>query len=90
MNTSSNRSNFPWSRIDTESSKSDSYNVTQYWAINAFATPEVAAAFTLGSLATISVIAINRRFFQRIPNSDWVFDWANYVYILILNILDTS
>ncbi|KAF8524330.1 hypothetical protein BU17DRAFT_35306, partial [Hysterangium stoloniferum] len=30
------------------------------------------AGFALGSLATVSVIAINSRFFKRIPNSEWI------------------
>jgi hypothetical protein len=40
--------------------------------LQALATPHVAAAFALGSLSTVGVIALHTRYFKRIPNSDWV------------------
>ena len=36
------------------------------------AIPQLAAVFAMGSLTTVSVVALCTRYFKRIPTSDWV------------------
>ncbi|KAF8588123.1 SNase-domain-containing protein [Ramaria rubella] len=45
---------------------------TQHFNFDVFATPQVVVAFALGSLSTVGAVALQSRYFKRIPTSEWV------------------